>query len=258
MVVDTDFDADVYRAQFDQFIGALIDSIIGGSRISHMFDEDENLANVDQEDRPAGSIVLDLGIVSEDTKTALLIAQAAERTARLAEKALDVLSYQEKIKYVERSDFGFISHDDPVFKYVGSINDHAYLRSAQASWQIAQIYLNQVINNNVLDAGDVNVGPLSCYGLMLTAAQGYKHAAEIIRSEGHEHVADNMEAVSTAIVQGVAAGEYPDCIVIARNIVTFYMLHPIPSEGKQISEEELEQEREILLENIKRLMGILS
>jgi len=258
MVVDTDFDANVYRAQFDQFIGALIDSVIGGSRISHMFDGDDDASDVMNDDRPAGRIVLDLGIVSEDTKTALLIAQAAERTARLAEKAMDVIGYGARIKYIGRSDFGFISHDDPVFKYVGSINDHEYLRTAQASWQIAQIYLNQVINNNVLDAGDVNVGPLSCYGLMLVAAQGYKNAAEIIRGEGHEHVADNMDAVSSAIVQGVAPGEYPDCIAVARNIVTFYMLHSIPVGGKQISEEELEQDREVLLENVKRLMGILS
>lgn len=248
------FDVDSYRSLFDQFIGALIDSVIGGSRMSKLFEGD---LEPDQQDKSSGMVVLDLGIVTENTKVALLIAQAAERTARLAEKAMKLLGNDEKIDPENWDDLGYISHDDSVFRYVGSEQDHQYLRITQASWQAAQIYFNQLLRNKSLDQEDqVFLHDDIVFGFLKAASMGYRRAAFIMQQEGQSDIADNMDSVSIALMKKFEGADTQELEQIIRNMVAYQMLYASDASESNVDEQVFYHKSVVQILN--RLLSVVS
>lgn len=77
-------------------LGEMIEAIIGDSRLKEIYTAQEKYPH-DTDGLSAGETALKSGIISADTKTALLIAQAAERTLRLADKIDHFIENVEKL-----------------------------------------------------------------------------------------------------------------------------------------------------------------
>ena len=77
-------------------LGEMIEAVIGDSRLKEIYTAQEKYPH-DTGGLSAGETALKSGIISADTKTALLIAQAAERTLRLADKTEHFIDNVEKI-----------------------------------------------------------------------------------------------------------------------------------------------------------------
>lgn len=97
------------RETFSKRMGEMIADIMGADAVKDMY-EKGNLTD-EQKQKPSGLLALDLGIVTEDAKNALLIAQAAERTlqtveriAAAVEKAPDLAkSIENDIRTIEKA-----------------------------------------------------------------------------------------------------------------------------------------------------------
>ena len=202
---------DEVRNQVVQRIGEIITDILGKDQLQKVFEQPEhNAAYIEANEKgtPSGFIALDLGIVDSETKNALLVAQAAERTARNAMLAREVLAGN---KIDEEQ---LISSEDDVFKYVGSDKDPQNLVEAQANWQISQIFLNATVHNQNAqarrDKGEVLGAPeeefyfaddkKNATGAFLAfAAASYSVAAVILKSKGWEEAATKLAAVAESI-----------------------------------------------------------
>lgn len=77
-------------------LGEMIEAIIGDSRLKEMYEAQEKYPH-DMDGLSAGQCALKAGIISPDTKTALLVAQAAERTLQLADKVEHFLANVDQI-----------------------------------------------------------------------------------------------------------------------------------------------------------------
>jgi hypothetical protein len=162
--------------------------------------------------------------ITEDTKTALLIAQAAERAYKLADRAgvyaqkHDV--YVEHYKtinegvhpqlrgFVNEKEAGVVAYDDPVFKFVGSEKDPEALKVAQATWMAAQMYMNheiraikEAITHAELLGKAATTGAAYADGFKKFAGELYVLAAEMLDKDGHAAAAGKLEAVGKAMVK---------------------------------------------------------
>lgn len=72
------------RETFSKRMGEMIADIMGADAVKDMY-EKGNLTE-EQKSKPSGLLALDLGLVTEGAKNALLIAQAAERTLQTVER----------------------------------------------------------------------------------------------------------------------------------------------------------------------------
>jgi hypothetical protein len=206
------FNVDNIRQTFDMRLGEIIENIIGDKRVRELFDSRGGVHPEEYEGKPTGLIALDLGVITQETKTALLVAQAAERTLQLADKTLELTQNRaarvNAKQTINRGDeqVKYISFDDPVFKYVGSDRDPKALQQAQATWQIAQINYNQEIdalNDSINNPGaEINhrgIGEEAAHGLKLAAKKHYAQAAQMLEKEGHSEAADKLKAVHESI-----------------------------------------------------------
>lgn len=207
-------DVNATRAIFGQRLGEIITGIIGDDRIQKLFD-DAGKHPDEYKDKPTGLIAMDLGVITPDTKTALLVAQAAERAYALAEKAAEVaenrkatIGQYRKGKKTFQSDSieGTVSYDDAVFKFVGSERDPAALKTAQSTWFAAQIYLNteiiairDAVNEPDFLGGTLSMGVEYAAGLKQAAAQLYGDAATMMAKEGHDDAAAKLTTVAAAL-----------------------------------------------------------
>jgi hypothetical protein len=162
--------------------------------------------------------------VSGDVRTALLVAQAAERTYNLATKAWDYaqkheahVNYYRALnrgllpslhQYVDEEAVGVIAYDSPVFKSVGSKHDPELLRRAQATWMAAQIYMNNEISSIKDDVTENkspekkrSMGPMAADGFKKSASEFYILAAQILRDEKYPETAEKFEAVGNAMLK---------------------------------------------------------
>jgi len=203
------------RASMGKRLGEIIEDIIGDARVRTLFDAAGKHPE-EYEGKPTGLMALDLKVITQDTKNALLVAQAAERTYALAEKAGAIAAkHEELIEAKEKiSDAGYVSHDDPVFKFVGSERDPALLQRAQGTWMAAQMLLNNEIdsvNNHISNpyyaANEISEGPEAAEGFKKAAAELYAEAGKIMAQEGHSDAAAKFGAVSNALA--TTAGEGP-------------------------------------------------
>src|SRR3982751_5662956 len=86
------------RTALGKRLGEIIEAIIGDTRVRELFDRAGKHPD-EYAGKPTGMMALDLKVITPDTKTALLVAQAAERAYALAEKAAAVAAgYEEAIK----------------------------------------------------------------------------------------------------------------------------------------------------------------
>lgn len=133
------------RDALDGRIGEIISAVIGDKTLQEIFEQPENheqFIEANAKGTPSAFIAMDLGIIDKDTKTALLVAQAAERMMRRCEAIQDIAAGR-----ATGVDSALaLKEDDEVFKFVGSERDPAELREAQAGWQITQIMLNKAVN----------------------------------------------------------------------------------------------------------------
>lgn len=198
---------DKTRAAMGQRLGEIIETVIGDARVRELFDKAGTHPS-EYEGKPTGLMALDLKVITPETKTALLVAQAAERTYALAEKAENLAAHSDRMlrakQYADQS--LMVDHSDPVFKFVGSERDPAVLRRAQGTWMAAQLLLNHevgAINGPIetpLYAGNPSsMGVKAAQGFKEAAASLYGEAAVLLRAEGHVHAADSLQNVSVAL-----------------------------------------------------------
>jgi hypothetical protein len=213
------------RAAMGLRLGEIISAIIGDNRIKELFDQSGKHPD-EYAGQSTGEMALKLNVVTPDTKTALLVAQAAERAYKLAEKAESyaqnhenlVEYYRKKNKktskesplLIDGKSAGVVGYDDPVFKFVGAERDPEVLKAAQATWMGAQIYLNQEvssINQDAVAAGLENetstMGPKFADGFRKAAAAFYAQAARLLDQEGHTAAAEKLKAVSRTLDHNV-------------------------------------------------------
>lgn len=202
-------EVDKTRESFGKRLGEIIEDVIGDKRIRELFIDGKH--PVEYEGKPTGLMALDLKVISEDTKTALLIAQAAERTLQLAEKAEKCLNYhsvetipdeEDIVAIVEKHpDFKKWDHTD--FKFVGSERDPASLQRAQATMMTAQLFMNAALKSV---AGHYPLTHAECYAgdyagnytdeFKKAAVGFYKEAADILKKDGHKDAANKLAHVS--------------------------------------------------------------
>lgn len=202
MSLEASFNIEKYRAAFSGRIGEIIEDVIGDKRIREMFDEagkhpDEHAG------KPTGIIALEMGVISPEVKTALLVAQAAERTARLADKALKIRNPGTPMTFEDQKEAGYLSMDDPVFKYVGSERDPQELRFAQGVWQIAQANLNAEIKAANPDIISYSPGIKTAHSLKAAAGTLYFCAADLMQKAGMDDIAKRLTKVCYNVMKDV-------------------------------------------------------
>ncbi len=210
--------ADIHstRTAMGKRLGEIIADIIGDDRIKVLMDAGGH-AEAGYAGKPTGQIALEKGVITPGTKTALLVAQAAERAYTLAEKAEAVAGAYEQNRgnrnTVPTGDL--VSYDDPVFKFVGSERDPEILQRAQGTWMAAQMLLNNEIeatnaaiaSPDYLGAARIQ-GAGAAQGFKKTAADLYATAGDMLAVEGHAAAAKKLKAVSQALA--VTAKDGPD------------------------------------------------
>lgn len=190
-------------------LGEIIEGVIGDARVRQMFD-DAGKHPEEYEGEPTAIMAIKLGIIGPELTTPLLVAQAAERTLTLAEKA-DKLASEMRSRInsgtkVDAEKEGAVAWNDPVFKFVGSDRDPEVLKHAQATWQIAQINFNTevgYINKNIDNPGGVYMpyprGHEAAQGLKQAAKEHYAVAAKMLTAEGHKEAAQKLSDVANSI-----------------------------------------------------------
>ena len=202
------------RAAMGQRLGEIIETVIGDARVRELFDRAGTHPS-EYEGKPTGLMALDLKVITPETKTALLVAQAAERAYTLAEKAGDLAAQNRTmVAQGQKADEALVVQDtDPVFKFVGSDRDPAVLRQAQGTWMAAQLLLNNevmAINGLITNPGYVanpsTQGTEAAQGVKEAAASLYAKAAELLRAEGHTVAADSLKQVATTLANDAGTG----------------------------------------------------
>ncbi len=205
------------RASMGKRLGEIIEDIIGDARVRALFDaagkHPEEYAG-----KPTGLMALDLKVITPDTKTALLIAQAAERTYALAEKASGIAAkHTELIEKGEKiGTADVVDYNHEIFKYVGSDRDPVLLQRAQGTWMAAQMLLNNEISsvnghieNSGYVANEISEGTAAAEGFKKAAAELYAEAGKLMAQEGHSDAAAKFAAVSKALAATAGNGPTP-------------------------------------------------
>jgi hypothetical protein len=155
-----------------------------------------------------------------NVRTALLIAQAAERACQLTRRAEEYARKHEGcVEYYTRLNEGrpisqrefinekSVEYDDDLFKAVGAEGDPEMLKAAQATWAAAQIYVNnetRSVKEEVTLKGflgrAMTMGPEYADGFRKAAAGFYSLAAQMLAKEGHADGAAKLEAVGNKIM----------------------------------------------------------
>ena len=215
------------RKSVDQPIGMVIADILGDVRVKQLFDEagkhPEEYAGM-----ATGEAALKMGVITQNTKTALLVAQAAERTLLLARRMEEFFEQRDGfVKQLEDSSKGEkprweaqkecmnkidekigprLDVIDPVFKFVGSEKDTAVLKKAQGTWMAATLYLTheiaamheQVCSPDFLGR-PVSQGKEAVNGFRQAAAEFYAKAAELLEKGGHKDAAEKFALTSKSL-----------------------------------------------------------
>lgn len=176
-------DVQATRELMNKPLGMIIEGVIGDARVKELFDQAGTHPS-QYAGKPTGLIALDLKVITPATKTALLTAQAAERTLLLADKIEELEETPEKANAAN-----VVSHEDKIFKFVDS--------AAQATWMGAQMVVNYLTST----AGSSNDFTNSSYvdGFRVAAAKFYQQAADALRTEGHTVAAKKLDDVAEAV-----------------------------------------------------------
>lgn len=157
---------------------------------------------------PAGQVAENLGAVDHEVKTALLLAQAAERVLVLAEQTDSLFSRHRHRHGFNRASSGALAADDPIFQYAGSPEDPENLRMAQANWQLAQIYLN--LEQGAKAAGQGRLFSPAYIGAFKKQARGsFEQAAEMLDQKGYADAAFHLRLTAQRYGPAAAVPETP-------------------------------------------------
>lgn len=173
------------RLSLNKTLGEIIHDVTGNPFVQQFYAAKNPVTG------PAGDIAENLGAVDHQVKTALLLAQAAERVLVLAEQ-IDSLYTPHKHRHgFNRVSGGVLPVDDPIFRHAGSPDDPENLRMAQANWQLAQIYLN--LEQDAKNAGeDRQFSPAYISAFKKQARGSYEEAAEMLDEKGYADAAFHL------------------------------------------------------------------
>jgi len=200
------------RDAFNGRIGEVITAFIGNDTLQKMFENSQ--VPEDMKNLASGEIALRMGLISPAAKTALLVAQSAERALRAADKAEEYAKtrgtiimdlYEIPYAIMDRAAAGVIEYNDPVFKFVGSEKDPEILKKVQGTWMTAQLYLNNEVDsiNDELMSKPIrkrSLGANYAEGLRREAAGFYLEAAIALQAEGYADAAKKLANVAQFVV----------------------------------------------------------
>lgn len=201
-------DVEGTRAALGQRLGEIITDLVGNDRIQKLYEAQGKSPGADG--ASVGEIALKEGVISADTKTALLVAQAAERAYSLSTEAGDlsrnhddiVKQHRDSGERYETKTAHVVEYTDPVFKFVGSDRDPPLLKQAQAAWMVAQMHYNNEIYSladRINHPGYVGASAsMEGYegGFQKMAASLYAEAAKMLKAEGHDDAAGKLDRVA--------------------------------------------------------------
>ncbi|MFA5040670.1 MAG: hypothetical protein WC464_03440 [Bdellovibrionales bacterium] len=151
---------------------------------------------------PVFEIAGKLGLIPPDIKNAILVAQAAERTQRLAERAENISQQLNEGKPAPTE--GCVEPTDNVFKFVGSERDDPRVKYAQGMWMAAQIFFNN-------EARSANKqGAEAIAGFKLAACELYYMAGGAMEKAGQKNTAEKLRMVSEELGKRVKKGKAPE------------------------------------------------
>jgi hypothetical protein len=184
---------------------------------------------------PSGEDAVNFGAVSKETKTALLVAQAAERTARSTELGEKFAANQQTFigsknnPDFEKNGGKAITHKD--FQWVGSERDPEELKVAQATMMAAQAYINNELISiyhsiNTPNAPDNSetLGHVAADGFRKKAAELYELSADMLKKEGHDEIAEKTRAAARDIKRAIKHDNAPTPNQTATEALTRHVL----------------------------------
>jgi len=197
------------RAAMNGFMGEIIADVIGETRVKELFDAAGKHPD-EYKDKPTGQIALELGVITPETKNALLVAQAAERTLLAAAKARNLATEHKNLvesgAKIDSKTLGIIEYGseayEKTFKFVGSPRDPDILKAAQSTNQAAQLYLGheaRAIKEHYHTDAPLSVGPKFADGLEQAAKRYYQTAADMLAKEGHTQAAERIANVAKSL-----------------------------------------------------------
>ena len=204
-------------------IGQIITMFIGNDELEKRFEEDPEFQKRDFGGTPSAFIAMDLGIINNVTKPALLSVQAAARAVCVA------MGYEDQKPA-----------NDEVFKFVGSDRDPELLKESQGNWQIANI-----IGNNAQTVA----------AFKHHASLQMSQAADTLKAEGFEEAADKEKAVAKSIFVDANSFEKAPSELINDYLTQYTLDNPGTFEnGKYVVSEEVTA----MKETFKKLRDISS
>lgn len=173
---------------------------------------------------PAGQIAENLGVIDSETKTALLLAQAAERVLELSEQIDSLYRPHKHRSGFNRVSSRAVSADDPVFRHIGTPTDPDNVQMAQASWQLAQIYLNLERGGQAENPGQRVFSAAFVDAFKKQARGNFEQAADMLDEKSYADAAYRLRLAAQRYAVGDAVPETPH--VFALHLRDDETLHP--------------------------------
>lgn len=229
------------RSKFQNRIGEIIEATLGIDSLKSIFEAAEQ-GDTEAQQRienaggtgfaPSGMLSLRLGIVDKETKEALLIAQAAERTLQSIEEvenlyAVHIPAMQQLVEqgsvdteYDRQSLIdNYYSQNipdadmaNPSFKFIGSQGDAEKLVTAQAMHALMVQYEHHeknALKHQLIDPDGskqpVSFGKNYLEGFKACTARSYQNAADALKGKGHHALAKDMDEVVSSITYDTEA-----------------------------------------------------
>jgi hypothetical protein len=190
---------DMLKTISTSFIGELITMFVGEDELQKRFENNPEFQEKDFGDKPSGIIAVDLGIITNNQKQALLAAQAGARAVCVA------MGYEDQKPA-----------NDKVFRFVGTDNN-PLLDEAQGNWQIAHI----------IDHDDQTIAAFKHFAS--------KHMAEAAKTleKDFPDAAQKVKAVAQSIFVKADAFEKAPSELINDHLVQYTLDNP----GKHVNGE---------------------
>lgn len=225
------------RATMGGFLGEIVTNVLGDDSIQKLF-ETAGKHPDEYAGKPTGEIIGLLKGTSPDLINALLVAQAAERACARAEHAAGLadgdgnrIALQYKLDDTltfSPQTYGFVAENHKDFSYIGSEKDPAVLKSAQATWLAAQLYLNnevKAIHDEITQPHFVgktqSLGSVYADGFRAAASRYYAEAADVLRQHNLGDVADKLTRVSEHIANKILSKNPASPAICAKALLLY-------------------------------------
>ncbi len=206
------------RASLNKPLGELIYDVTGSPFVQQFYAAKKDISI------PAGQIAENLGVIDGDIKTALLLAQAAERVLELTEQIDSLYKPHRHRSGFNRVSAPMVPADDPIFQHIGSPKDPEIVQMAQASWQLAQIYLNLEQDGQIENPGERVFSAAFIDAFKKQARGNFEHAAEMLDEKSYADAAYRLRLAAQRYAVGESVPETPH--VFAQHLRDDETLHP--------------------------------